>query len=254
MLRARLLALFDDARSHLRKRPVHQQLLRHAEISAPEDRHIGLADLLERALPIEHDEQRVHGLRPTTFTQLAARRHQERRADVVERNAVRAAQHLHGRDARHHTHLLARQAEAGRDAQGAVVKCRIAPYQQGDTATACGQFFIQSGLPAMSDGVVPFVDLLVVIIALRAAQRHVEMRHAVERHFQLFKQGQPHLRKLGLVVFLVRQQHQVCLANGVFRFARDVVGVAGADADQQQFKHHRSSLPTGKRGSAPRGR
>ena len=113
---------------------------------------------------------------------------------------------------------------------------------------------LQAVLPASGNRVVPLVHLQVVVIALLPAQWHVEMRNARIADSKLLQQRETHLGQLGLVVFLVGQQHQVCPANGAFRFARQMCRVARADADHKQLQHHAPSLPAGKRGSSPRGR
>ena len=100
----------------------------------------------------------------------------------------------------------------------------------------------------------PFVDLLVVVIALLAAHRHIEMRDALLLHAQALQKRQAHLRQLGLAVFLVRQQHQIRLPNSLLGLPRDVIGVASPDANEKQLQHQFASVPEGNLGSSPRGR
>jgi hypothetical protein len=113
---------------------------------------------------------------------------------------------------------------------------------------------MQAVLPAPGNRVVPLVHLAAVVITLLPAQRHVEVRYARVTDGQLLQQRQAHLGQLGLVVFLVRQQNQIGPADRMFRFTRQVPGVARADAHQKQLQHQAPSVPAGKRGSSPRGR
>ena len=97
----------------------------------------------------------------------------------------------------------------------------------------------------------PFIDLGQVVVAHAAAHGHVEAfdaRAGRSEHgiAQVAAQG----GEFGLVLALVRQQDQVGGLHGGLGLAREVVGVARADADQaqrhgRQGRAHGAGFPRG---------
>ena len=152
---------------------------------------------------------------------------------------MRRAKRLHGGDARHHAQVQGQAApDALGDAQGAVVKRRIAPDQQrGPLRTVLADDLF----PAQGDGIVPVLDALTIaVVAVAAGHLEPGQRRWTAQH--LTAQHLAQLTQIGLVLALGGDQDQVRHGHHRDRLARQVAGAAGADADQRQLDHGASPI------------
>ncbi len=253
MLFAGGLARGDDARRHLGQRAGDADLGLHPRIGRPPDRDAGGIEALERATAVEHHHHGVGGGRPTVVAQAASGGDHERRADLVQGDAVAGRQRLDRGDARNDAqveqHLSAQPFD---NAQSAVIERGVAPDQEARLA-AVGQGLAQGAHPGLGDRVMPIIDPLPIIGRGLVADRQIELMQARPWCAQVAGADlAAEFREVFLVGAFARDQQRVDLVHRRDGLLREVSRVAGADADQDQREAH--SVPLGKRGAAPVGR
>ncbi len=146
-----------------------------------------------------------------------------------------------GHDPDGHVHVGARQPPG--NAQRAVVERRIAPHQQCDPA-ALRQMQPDLFAPDGRDGVVPRVDGLRVI-PFRIADRHIELGDLYGTREDRSADRAAQVGQIGLCAAFARQQDQVGLVHHAAGLCGQVIGIAGADADQVQPDHAAPPAPHG---------
>ena len=126
--------------------------------------------------------------------------------------------------------------QSGRDAQGAVVKRRIAPDQQRHIA---GRGMARDGGgPDLCDGIVPILDAPAIVRVGRVRAGHIKFRlYCQWVSDKCCADLAAQVGQIGLCLALARDQHQIGGVQRLDRLKGQVIGIAGADADQVQMDH-----------------
>src|SRR5579863_2971557 len=239
LARLRLSAHVFDIPRQLAKISGHEDFVVGAEISAPEDVDLGIADCLERAIRVQHHDHVVDVVRQS-LGDFAARRDVNRAPDPVERDFVPRRQCLDGADAGN-DFVLERHCASGNDLiddpQGTVVERWIAPDQKG-TALVFAEF-----LPDQS-----FVDRRPLFMPC-AHGRFIRRRFAIPWRIGrlnspvglVFDVSFANLLSqtdefVGVLPF-VHDEEYVDLIKRIDGLYRDVFGVACADANDENLSH-----------------
>ena len=167
------------------------------------------------------------------IAQLAAGRDGHGGSQRVERDGMRRSQNLKRSDTGDHSHGHVRQS--GRDTQGAVVKRRVAPDHQRDVPLL-RQALGDGVTPDAGDGIMPVVHRP-KIVRLISPQRHIILCHGDRRGQNLRQYQTADIGKVGLVLTLAWQQDQVGAVQRARGLSRQMVRVAGADADDGKRDH-----------------
>jgi len=257
-----------------RQRPGNQDFVRHAEIGSPVDGHPLRVDLLECASAVEHHDDRFHAIRPAGFAQPAPGRDKERRADFIQADRVGRCQHIERHQRRNAAQFCHRrkirplpfrggvgvgprpkrrdirsiptpdpsaEGEGRRKAVGdtkrAVVQRRVTPDEQRDHAST-GQVGADRFAPHPRNRIMPRVDATQIIGIPAVAHGHVEFGKAcggIGQHLATDIAAQ--FCQIGLSRPFARYEDQVRPVDFPDRLKRQMLRIAGADADQHEFDH-----------------
>src|SRR5436190_12288730 len=226
-----------DLFRHILQAARDQDLVRRSEIGAPIDVDVLVGEVPPGVLAVEHDDEAIDTGRPS-LGESPARGDLDRLGDSIERDPVPRGQHLHGADARND---LVGKAPPRRDrldvADGAVVERGITPGQH-RADLPVGQLLHDHALEGLLLGAVQVVDAGGIIgrpLLARRARRFDDAVGPVLGVAPADFAAQLHHAVLGRALF--QDEEDVDRIQRLGRLQGDEIGVAGADADDEQLLH-----------------
>src|SRR5262245_44444612 len=217
----------------------HQDLVLGPDIGAPVDVDPGIADVPERAFPIEHHDDIIDAV-GQTLGELAPGGDVHRLSDPVQRDPVSCGQRLHAADAGDHF-IRERDDPSGEDLiddpQRAVVERGVAPDEKG-AAFVVAELVTDQSLVYAGSPLVPGLHRRLVCrgasVALGIPGLDGPVRPVLDVAFaDVLAQA----KEVLLLAPLVHHEEHVDFVERIDRLHGDVVGIAGANADDEDFSH-----------------